>query len=149
MNFINKIISTFFYVGFLPKLPGTFGTLAGAIFYYYINYFFNPTSMEMLFITVLIIFISIITSNYAINIFKSKDPVFVVIDEVAGIFVAMLFLPFSIVNLIIAFFLFRLFDVWKPWFVGDFEKMPGGLGITMDDVAAGIMANALIQIMIY
>ena len=61
----------------------------------------------------------------------------------------MLFIPFSIVNLIIAFLLFRLFDVWKPWFVGDFEKMPGGLGITMDDVGAGIMANALIQIMIY
>tara|TARA_Y100001970_G_scaffold194654_1_gene236602 strand:- start:3103 stop:3552 length:450 start_codon:yes stop_codon:yes gene_type:complete len=149
MNFLNKLISTFFYVGFLPKLPGTFGTLAGAISYYYIYDFYNPSNVAMSLITIVIIVISILTSHYAIKIFNSNDPLCVVIDEVAGIYVAMLFIPFSIVNLVIAFFLFRLFDVWKPLFVRAFERLPGGLGITMDDVGAGLMANLTIQIMIY
>ena len=149
MNFINKLISTFFYVGFLPKLPGTFGTFAGALSYYFIYESYRPTSIEMFLITVAIIIVSIITSNYAIEIFKSNDPLCVVIDEVAGLFVAMLFIPFSITNLVIAFFLFMLFDVWKPLFVRGFERLPGGLGITMDDVGAGIMTNIIIQIMIY
>ena len=149
MDFVNKLISTFFYMGFLPKLPGTFGTLGGAFLYYCISNFYILTNIDMLLITIFIIIVSIITSDYAIRIFNSKDPLCVVIDEVAGIFVAMLFVPFSLTNLVIAFFLFRLFDVWKPLFVRSFEKFPGGLGITMDDVGAGLIANLLIQIMIY
>ena len=149
MNFVNKLISTFFYMGFLPKLPGTFGTLGGAILYYYLNNLYVLSSLHILLITLFVIIVSIITSDYAIKIFNSKDPLCVVIDEVAGIFVAMLFVPFSLINLVIAFFLFRLFDVWKPLFVRSFERLPGGLGITMDDVGAGLIANLLIQIMIY
>ena len=117
--------------------------------YYLINHFYSPTSIEISLITLSIIIISVITSGYAVDIFKSKDPLCVVIDEVAGLFVAMLFVPYSITNLIIAFLLFRLFDVWKPLFVRTFEKFPGGFGITMDDVGAGILANLLIQIMIF
>ena len=147
--FINKLISTFFYVGFLPKLPGTFGTLAGAILYYFINSLYSPTHTIMLIITIAIIIVSVVTSHYSMDIFDSEVPVCVVIDEVAGIFVAMLFIPFSITNLAIAFFLFRLFDVWKPLFVRTLERLPGGLGITMDDVGAGLISNLLIQIMIY
>ena len=147
--FINKLISTFFYVGFLPKLPGTFGTLAGAILYYFINTLYSPTGTIMLIVTIAIIIVSVVTSHYSMDIFDSEDPVCVVIDEVAGIFVAMLFIPFSITNLAIAFFLFRLFDVWKPLFVRTLERLPGGLGITMDDVGAGLISNLIIQIMIY
>jgi len=61
----------------------------------------------------------------------------------------MLFVPFSIVNIIIGFLLFRLFDVSKLFFVKKLERLPGGIGITMDDVGAGIISNVLLQIMIY
>ena len=149
MMFFNKLVSTFFYVGFLPKLPGTFGTLAGAILYFFINSVYYPTHTIMFVITIAIIIVSVVTSHYSIEIFDSEDTLCVVIDEVAGIFVAMLFIPFSITNLVIAFFLFRLFDVWKPLFVRTLERLPGGLGITMDDVGAGLISNLLIQIMIY
>ena len=71
------------------------------------------------------------------------------IDEVAGFFVALLFIPFSILNLFSAFVLFRLFDIWKPLFIKEFEKLPGGLGITLDDVAAGVVANLCLQIIIF
>jgi len=149
MNSFVKIVSTFFYSGYFPKLPGSFGTLMGAIFYYFIAVCFQPSSIEFCFITLIVILISIIFSHYSIKIFNANDPKVVVIDEVAGFFVTVLFIPFSVLNLVTAFLLFRLFDVWKPLFVRDCEKLRGGLGITMDDVAAGILANVCLRIIIF
>ena len=93
--------------------------------------------------------ISIIFSHYSIKIFNASDPNVVVIDEVAGFFVAVLFIPFSVLNLVTAFLLFRLFDVWKPLFVKHCEQFSGGFGITMDDVAAGVLANVCLRIIIF
>ena len=149
MNNFVKLISTFFYSGYMPKLPGTFGTFTALIFYYFIILFFNPPFLQLALITLLIVFISIIFSHYSIKIFNSDDPPKVVIDEVAGFFVALLFIPFSILNLFSAFVLFRLFDIWKPLFIKEFEKLPAGLGITLDDVAAGVVANLCLQIIIF
>ena len=146
-NFI-KLISTFFYSGYVPKVPGTFGTFVGAIFYYFIILLFDPSSMQLVFITLSIIFISVIFSHYSIKIFNSNDPPRVVIDEVAGFFVTVLFVPFSILNLVNAFILFRLFDIWKPISIKKLEKLPGGLGVTLDDVAAGVLANLCLRIII-
>ena len=137
-NFI-KLISTFFYSGYVPKVPGTFGTFTALIFYYFIILFFNPPSLQLALITLLIVFISIIFSHYSIKIFNSDDPPKVVIDEVAGFFVALLFIPFSILNLFSAFVLFRLFDIWKPYpinYVDDNVK--GALGIMLDDILASV-----------
>ena len=147
-NFI-KLISTFFYSGYVPKIPGTFGTLSGAIFYYFIILFFEPSSMQLVWITLSIIFISIIFSHYSVEIFNSNDPPRGVIDEVAGFFVTVLFVPFSLPNLFTAFVLFRLFDIWKPLSIKKLEKLPSGLGITLDDVAAGVLANLCLRIIIF
>ena len=67
----------------------------------------------------------------------------------AGYFVSVLFLPFDYNLIIIAFILFRLFDIYKPFLVKKLEDLKGGLGITLDDIAAGILTNILIQFMIY
>jgi phosphatidylglycerophosphatase A len=149
MNSFIKIVSTFFYSGYFPKMPGTFGTLTGAVLYYFITVCFEPSPMQFCFITLIIIGISIIFSHYSIKIFNTSDPNVVVIDEVAGFFVAVLFIPFSVLNLVTAFLLFRLFDVWKPLFVKNCEQFSGGLGITMDDVAAGVLANVCLRIIIF
>ena len=113
MNSLIKLISTFFYSGYLPKMPGTFGTLAALILYYFLANFFNLTLWQIFFITIFLIIISIISSHYSIKLFKSKDPNIVVIDEVAGYFVSLLFIPYSIGNLLCAFVLFRLFDIYS------------------------------------
>ena len=149
MNSLIKLISTFFYSGYLPKMPGTFGTLAALILYYFLANFLNLTLWEIFFITIFLIIISIISSHYSIKLFKSKDPNIVVIDEVAGYFVSLLFIPYSIGNLLCAFVLFRLFDIWKPVFVKKAESLHGGLGITLDDVSAGICANIILRIIIF
>lgn len=74
------------------------------------------------------------------------DPSEVVIDEVAGLFVTMLLLPVTLWTCVAGFFLFRLFDVLKPWPASRAERLPGGWGIMADDLVCGAMANILIRI---
>lgn len=78
-----------------------------------------------------------------------KDPQFVVIDEVAGQWVALLFAPLAWKTLLAGFILFRAFDIVKPPPVRQLERLPEGTGIVMDDVAAGIYALAVLQLLIH
>ena len=149
MDYLIRFISTFFFFGYFPKIPGTIGTLGGLILYIILNTFFNFNTFSICIFTLILIIVSIITSSYAIKIFNNDDPKEVVIDEVAGYFVSVLFLPFDYNLIIIAFILFRLFDIYKPFLVKKLEDLKGGLGITLDDVGAGILTNILIQFMIY
>ncbi len=149
MNYLIRIISTFFYLGYFPKIPGTIGTLGGLTLYILLNNFFNFNVYSMCIFTLILIIVSIISSSYAIKVFNNNDPKEVVIDEVAGYFVSVLFLPFDYNLIIIAFILFRLFDIYKPFLVKKLEDLKGGLGITLDDVGAGVLTNILIQFMIY
>lgn len=76
----------------------------------------------------------------------AKDPGIIVIDEVAGMLVSVLFLPRTIPVLVTAFLLFRLFDIWKPFPARQFQELHGGLGVMLDDLIAGAYALALIAI---
>ncbi len=76
----------------------------------------------------------------------AKDPGIIVIDEVAGMLVSVLFLPRTIPVLVTAFLLFRLFDIWKPFPARQFQELHGGLGVMLDDLIAGGYALALIAI---
>jgi phosphatidylglycerophosphatase A len=79
-------------------------------------------------------------------VIDAKDPGIIVIDEVAGMLVSLLFLPRTIPVLVTAFLLFRLFDIWKPFPARQFQELHGGLGVMLDDVIAGAYALALIVI---
>lgn len=79
-----------------------------------------------------------------------EDPSECVIDEVAGQWLACAFAPVSLPGLALAFFLFRLFDIWKPWPVGWADReLPGGLGVMADDMIAGLMAGVLVGLTRY
>lgn len=78
---------------------------------------------------------------------QKKDPSECVIDEVAGQWIACAFAPTSLYAYAVAFVLFRLFDIMKPWPASAAERLPGGLGIMADDVVAGLMAAAIIAIL--
>ena len=75
---------------------------------------------------------------------ESKDPSECVIDEVAGQLIACAFVPRTLVLYGLAFLLFRLFDIVKPWPIGTAERLPGGLGIMADDVIAGLLAGIIV-----
>lgn len=74
------------------------------------------------------------------------DPSKVVVDEIVGVWIAMLFVPFSLLNLFLAFGLFRVFDIWKPLGIRRMEKLKGGWGVMMDDVLAGIYSLMVMHV---
>jgi phosphatidylglycerophosphatase A len=137
-----KIIASVFYIGHIPFASGTFGTLAGVAFIWLVQ----PSVMWQAIVLALTVVIGIKAADVAEKAYGTKDSSQIVIDEVAGYFCSVIFLPLTPVYIIAAFFLFRIFDIWKPWPVCTFEKLKGGLGVMMDDVAAGILTNLILQI---
>ena len=82
--------------------------------------------------------------------FGREDPGEVVVDELAGFLVTMIGLPHTPVALLLGFLAFRLFDIWKPWPVHDLEeRIPGGAGIVVDDLAAGVYAHILVWVILH
>lgn len=139
-------LSTFFYLGYIPIASGTFGTLGAVPFYYLLVLYLNK--YQYFVFTIIFIVISIYLSSQAAKIFNRIDPGEVVIDEVSGFLTTMAFIPFTLENLIIGFLLFRFFDILKPFPSRQLEKLKGGYGIVLDDVASGIWANLLLLIYI-
>ncbi len=140
------LISSFFYSGYFPVASGTAGTLAFLPFYYFLFKDMNPVIYALC--TFIIILAGIWASNYAIVIYKSNDPKKVVIDEVAGYMMTMLFIPFTPARMAIGFLLSRFFDIVKFYPARQAESFDGGTGIMMDDVVAGAQANIAMWIIV-
>jgi len=141
---IAKLIATFFYVGLIPIGPGTFGTLAAIPLFYVLS--FTPLYLYLA-ITVVIILISVRASTVAEEVFGKTDPGQVVADEVCGYLITMILVPVTLSNIFLGFLLFRFFDIAKPYPVRKFEKLPGGWGIVMDDVMAGVYSCITLHIL--
>jgi len=133
---------SFFGVGFLPKAPGTWGTLATLPFLYLLG-LFNPPFF--LFIPFLLILTagSCFIAEHIQKTYEVHDPQWIVIDEVLGMSVTWLFsLKFSLAHLLIQFVLFRFFDIVKVWPASYFDKkMHHGAGTILDDIVSGIYAG--------
>jgi phosphatidylglycerophosphatase A len=134
--------SSAFGSGYVKYAPVTFGTAVGLLLWILIipqNYAVQIFALAAIF------FISLFISGAAEKIYAKKDDQRIVIDEVCGVWFCAAFLPKTAPYLISAFVLFRFFDVAKPFFIKKLQNIKGGLGITIDDVAAGIAANAILQ----
>ncbi len=143
-NFIIKAISTFFYVGYLPFIPGTLASIV-ALFLFYLA---RNSGLAQVFLTLAVIILGFLVSGRAEEVFNKKDPKYVVIDEVAGMLLSLAFIPYDIRIAVIAFILFRIFDILKPFPIKRLEKLPGAAGIMCDDIAAGIYTNIILQIIL-
>ncbi len=141
-NRLNTIISSFFFLGNSPIAPGTVGTL-GSIPLYYLMVTYLGGIQYMVFLLLLTALVIKVSSN-AERIYKREDPREVVIDEVVGFLVTMAFIAPTIINIVLGFLLFRALDILKPFPCRRLEKLHGGYGIVMDDVAAGVWANVLL-----
>ena len=140
------LLGTMGGVGYVPILPGTAGTGIGVIIYLIfskIGVLSNPLS----YLVMLVIFVGagVWISGRCNQYLKGNDNSSIVIDEVAGFLIAMFALPFSIRFLLLGFILFRTFDIVKPFRIEKIQKLPGGWGIMADDIAAGILANLMLQ----
>lgn len=137
------IISSWFGSGLAPILPGTIGSLAGLPFVIVLS---SLGAVYTGIFILIIIPLAIWASAVSQRLLSRNDPPEVVIDEVAGIFLSLFLLPPSWLNIILGFFLFRIFDILKPFPIGFIDRnMKGGLGIVLDDILAGIYANICLR----
>ena len=140
---VARLIYTGLGLGLAPKAPGTFGTLLGLPLYWLLMPFSWPV---YLLVTTAVFGIGWWAANQAEIDLGRHDAPEVVIDEVAGYLVTMFLAPAVPGAMILGFLLFRLFDIWKPWPVRWADnKMPGGLGVMVDDVLAGLYAWLALQ----
>ncbi len=147
VNFVKYNLATGLGVGRSPYAPGTMGSLLGVL----LVYFLLPQHFGLQFLLFAVVFVvALITSQWLAEAEGTKDPSVVVIDEIAGQLVTFLWIPFidlhSFKVLLAGFLMFRAFDIWKPWPIRKAENLPGGLGIVLDDVLAGIFANIILQV---
>ncbi len=147
MNLLSKIISTFFGVGYFPLAPGTLTSLIVVLLYkFYLHTLSWPFYLMLLFF---LFIIGIITSTQYSSDLKNKDPQNIVIDEALGQALLLFHMGEAWFPLILSFFLFRFFDIVKPYPIKKIEKFPKGWGIMMDDIAAAVYAGVVIRLYLF
>ena len=136
---IIKFLASGFYAGYTPLAPGTAGSLVGILLYLLLQ---NISDALYITVVALLIVAGVYISAQAENIFQKKDCSNIVIDEIAGMLIALAFLPGGIKFIIAGFIVFRIFDIIKPFPIRTIDRnLGGGWGIMLDDVMAGVFAN--------
>jgi phosphatidylglycerophosphatase A len=145
------LVATFFGAGRIKPGPGTWGSAAAALIWFalarYIPAARQPGILAAL--AAVAVAVGIPAATRVARASRVKDPQFVVIDEVAGQWITLLFAPVAWKTVLAGFILFRAFDIVKPPPVRQLERLPEGTGIVVDDVAAGIYALAVLQLLLH
>ncbi|MEW6412768.1 MAG: phosphatidylglycerophosphatase A [Candidatus Zixiibacteriota bacterium] len=145
MKHLVTMIATGLYSGYIKPFPGTWGTIPAWLIAFFL---IKDNPLILAIATVAAFALSVWSAGEAEKLF-GHDARKIVMDEWAGMFVSLLFVPFSLLNYGIAFVAFRAFDVIKLPPAAQFERLPRGWGVTMDDIAAGVYANLLTQMIIW
>jgi phosphatidylglycerophosphatase A len=138
---IGVFIATCAYVGYAPVAPGTFGSAIGLAVFYVVRHQ-RSTTVEVAAIVALAA-VGLWSATEAEHHFGGIDPGPVVIDEVIGMLITLAFIPVNMAGAIVAFLIFRFLDVVKPWPARRLEQLPGGFGVVLDDMMAGVYGNVM------
>ena len=144
INFIEKLIGSGFYTGYIPLASGTFGSIV-ALLIYWVPGFENPVIM----FPAIIVFTAY--GIYVGNKFDKKygkDPAECTVDEMVGQWIALLYVPKTILFSIVVFFVWRFFDIVKPFPARKLEYLPGGIGIMIDDVISAFYSLILVHLVL-
>ncbi|MCG2713167.1 MAG: phosphatidylglycerophosphatase A [Candidatus Omnitrophica bacterium] len=140
-----RLISSFFYIGYLPRMSGTYASITGLLIFFLLKG--NPFYLQTL--TGLIVFLGFLTCGRAEKVLNEKDSRKIVIDEVSGMLICCCFIPATFFHALAAFFLFRVFDILKPFPIKRLEGIKGSLGVMLDDILAAFYALAALNIIDY
>jgi phosphatidylglycerophosphatase A len=143
----HKYISTGLGIGYIGRGAGTISAAAVCLSWYILQSVYALPSVFWLWFTILITITGIWAAG-KVEILWGKDSNRVVIDEIAGMCITLLFVPATFNYLITGFILFRFFDIIKPLFIRNLEALPGGWGVMADDILAGMYSNFVLQVLI-
>ena len=142
MGFLSRMIATFFGIGYFPVASGTVGSAAALV----ILWFLPPIGGLWLWIGLPLAFFIGVWASFGAEVQLGHDAHPIIIDEMVGQWLVVAFLPKQWLPWGIAFVLFRVFDVWKPFPIYRSQRLPGGWGIMIDDVLAAIYTIVLVRI---
>jgi phosphatidylglycerophosphatase A len=147
MHTFIMFIATGFYSGFLPKAPGTWGSLVGLIIFFLVHTLNLPVYLA---VVAGLFVVGSFAAGEAEKILDRPDPGSVVIDEIVGMLITMIAVPMTPLTMTLGFILFRIFDITKPFPVSFFDqRLHGGFGIMLDDVVAGLYSLASLHLMLF
>ena len=145
IDFTARLISSGIFIGYLPLAPGTLGSLLAVVLFFLLyGYVLNIFWLFLPFLY----FLGVWTASYCEELW-GKDSGRIVIDEIVGMFVTLVFLPVNVKIVWLGFFIFRAFDIIKPPPIRWLERLPQGWGVMTDDLIAGIYANLVLRLIIY
>jgi len=144
-RFLIYAFATFLGTGYAPIAPATVASFAFMILWMLVA----PVPLAWQLIALGLVIALGVPAATRVERREGKDPSLVVSDEIAGMLVTYLGIATTWPGWVAGFFLFRFFDIFKPWPVRRLESLPGGWGITMDDVAAGVYANLVLRLLLW
>ena len=144
-DFLVKAASTVFFIGYLPLVPGTFGSIFGVGLFYLLRGS-NPATYFLFIFG--IIALGLMTSGRTEKLLNKKDPGCIVIDEVAGMLIALSFMPYNFKVIFLGFLIFRILDTLKPYPAGRLQNRHGAVGVIGDDLVAGIYTNIVLLLIL-
>jgi phosphatidylglycerophosphatase A len=142
---VAALVATGFGAGYSPVAPGTAGSLVGLALFWPMSGLGWPVQLAA---TAVVFLLGVRCAARVATQVGRKDPGLVVVDEVAGMWVTLLAVPFTPATAALGFFAFRVMDVFKPYPARQLEGLPGGWGIMADDIMAGVYANLLVQVLL-
>ncbi|MCF6171112.1 MAG: phosphatidylglycerophosphatase A [Bacteroidales bacterium] len=152
---LHKIIASGLGTGFVPFAPGTAGSVLGILLFYSFNFVLNRLITEPwlvfalnLFAIIFVLFVGAYSIKMVHKIWEHDAPQ-IVIDEIAGVWIAVVAMPFKWQYYLYALLLFRFFDIMKPLFIKRFDRMKNDWSVMLDDVLAGIYSLIVIQVLFY
>jgi len=131
-------------LGYLPFMPGTFASIAGFLIFILIG----ANSTAYLLVAAAILAVGFFSCGRAEEMFGRKDSSRIVIDEVAGMLVALICIPYDLKIAVLALVLFRILDIVKPFPANGLQRLRGSLGVMADDIVAGLYTNFILQLVL-
>ena len=147
MNKLAEIFATVLYIGRLPLAPGTWCSFIALVVWYILRFWIAGNFI--LYASLILFFVGVAVSTIHAETLEEDDPSEIVIDEWVGQWLALWMLPHSFLWGLVAFGLFRIFDIYKPGPIQMMDDIKSGVGIMMDDVVAGILALFVTQSLVY
>jgi phosphatidylglycerophosphatase A len=143
-SFVAQALGTGFGSGYSPVAPGTAGSAVGLLLFWWPLATWGLLAQGA---ATLVVFVAgVAAAGHVARLAGVEDPGIVVVDEIVGMWISLLALPFTPVTAAAGFVLFRIMDVVKPWPARSLERLHGGLGIMADDVMAGVYANLVLRV---
>lgn len=144
LNLIARLLGSVFFLGYLPLIPGTFASLFGLLLFYLIK----DRIILQVYIAAVLVILGLVFGGRAEQALGRKDDKRIVIDEISGMLLALLFIPPDPRMMTLAFILFRILDTMKPFPAARLQNLKAGPGIMSDDIVAGLYTNIILQVVL-